>query len=994
MTEPVARPDPDDLLERVQAEGARAARGKLRVYFGASAGVGKTFAMLTAARALRMQGTDVAIGIVETHGRAETEALLEGLERLPMRSVPYRDRVLQEFDLDGALARRPALVLVDELAHSNAAGSRHPKRWQDIQELQAAGIDVWTTVNVQHLDSLNQAVGGITGVRVWETVPDAVFDGADEVVLVDLPADELLRRLREGKVYFAEQAKQAARNFFRKGNLMALRELALRRTADRVDDDVRAYRDARAISPVWRTREAVLACIGSGDDAEQVVRSARRLASQLDCDWHVVTIATPRLTPLAETVRARMQAAMRLAEELGARTDTLAGDDMVSAVTGYVRRHNLTKVIVGRARTDWPREGNWLERGRTSLARVLAPALGVGNRLIGRQTFADALAMGCPEIDVIRVAADTTRADLRPRTAGAGASGVEGTVAGAALADDEAAMEAAAAADAISRKRWYDYGWAVLWCGAASALSTLTRPWFDQVNIAMLFLAAVVGVALRHGRGPAALASVLAVGSFDFFFVPPRLSFAVSDVQYLLTFAVLLTVGLVIGQLTAGLREQAQVAVHRETDARTLYELARELSAALTIEQIGEIGSRFLRAAFDAQATFFVVGAQGRLVSLAFDSGHGDARHGRDENARTSADLHKGEAIDKVLAQWVFDHGQPAGTGTHTLPGSTVLYLPLKAPMQTRGVLAVEPRAWRALAAPELRRQADVFTTLIAIAIERLHYVEVAQQALLSIESERLRSSLLAAVSHDLRTPLTGLIGMAETLQRANPPLQDDVAATVDAMRGQALRMRTMVVNLLDMARLQRHDVALQRTWQSLEELVGAALASLRDALAGHRVRVADLSVLPLVECDGVLMERVLCNLLENAAKYTPAGTEIRLRGTLTEDEVHLIVEDEGPGVPRGRERQIFEKFVRGDSESSTAGVGLGLAVCDAIMQAHGGRIWADAVEGAGARFTLALPRGNPPAIEPEVIDMTTEVANPTETADVATQPMRDKESH
>lgn len=952
MTAPVTRPDPDDLLQRMQAEGARAARGKLRVYFGASAGVGKTFAMLTAARALRTQGVDVVIGVVETHGRAETEALLEGLERLPLKDVPYRDRVLQEFDLDGALARRPALVLVDELAHSNAAGSRHPKRWQDIQELQAAGIDVWTTVNVQHLDSLNQAVGGITGVRVWETVPDAVFDGADDVVLVDLPADELLRRLREGKVYLPDQARHAARHFFRKGNLIALRELALRRTADRVDDDVRAYRDAKAIAPVWRTREAVLACIGAGDDAEQVVRSARRLASQLDCDWHVVTIATPRLTPLADDDRMRIQAAMQLAEELGARTETLGGHDMVQAVAGYVRRHNLTKVMVGRLRNRAPRQGSWLERGRALLGDLLAPALGVGHRLLGRQSFADALAAGCPEIDVIRVAADTTRADLRPRMQAAGVGG-DGPPA---LSDDDEGLAAQ------RRARQRDYGWALLWVTGATALSTLARPWFDQVNIAMLFLAAVVGVALRHGRGPAALASVLAVASFDFFFVPPRMSFAVSDVQYLLTFLVLLTVGLVIGQLTAGLREQAQVAVRRETDARTLYELARELSAALAQEQIVETGSRFLRAAFDADATFFLVNAHGRLAPL---HPGGAMREGDD--------LKKGEAIDKVLAQWVFDHGQPAGTGTHTLPGSTVLYLPLKAPMQTRGVLAVEPRAWRALAEPELRRQVDVFTTLIAIAIERLHYVEVAQKALVSIESERLRSSLLAAVSHDLRTPLTGLIGMAETLQRTEPPLAAEVAVTVDAMRQQAQRMRTMVVNLLDMARLQRHDVPLQRGWQSLEELVGAALASMRDALARHRVRVGDLSLLPLVECDGVLMERVLCNLLENAAKYTAPGTEIRVRGDVAGDEVHLIVEDDGPGVPPGKERQIFEKFTRGERESATAGVGLGLAVCDAILQAHGGRIWADPapVSGipAGARFTLALPRGNPPAIEPELAD-------------------------
>ncbi|WP_458762621.1 DUF4118 domain-containing protein [Cupriavidus basilensis] len=936
------RPDPDALLQRMQQEGERAARGKLRVYFGASAGVGKTFAMLTAARALREQGSDVVIGVVETHGRAETEALIAGLERLPMKAMPHHkldDRVLQEFDLDGALARRPALILVDELAHSNASGSRHPKRWQDIEELLSAGIDVWTTVNVQHLDSLNEAVGGITGIRVWETVPDTVFDDADEVILVDLPADELLRRLRDGKVYLPEQARTAATNFFRKGNLIALRELALRRTADRVDDDVRAYRHAESIRPVWRTREAVLACIGTGDDAAQVVKSARRLAGQLDCDWHVVTVATPRLAPLAGHERANIEEAMRLAEELGARTETLAGSDIVQAVAGYVRRHNLTKVVVGRAPGNWRRNGgSLLARGRALLALGLSPFLGARAWLFGRHSFADSLALGCPEIDVIRVAADAMGADTRGRAQPAGGR--------ADVREDSARND-----DSGVVAHRIDYLWAVAWCGGASLLSALTRPWFDLVNIAMLFLAAVVGVALRHGRGPAALASVLSVGAFDFFFVPPRMSFAVSDVQYLVTFAVLLTVGLVIGQLTAGLREQAQVSVERETDARTLYELARELSAALMPEQIIDISSRFLQAALGARSAFFLVSPKGRLMPPVIDP----TQRGND-------------AIDPVLAQWVFDHGQPAGTGTHTLPGSTVLYLPLKAPMQTRGVLAVEPQEWRALARPERRRQIDVFATLIAIAIERLHYVEVAQQALVSMESERLRSSLLAAVSHDLRTPLTSLIGMAETMQRTEPPLPASLSETVAAMREQALRMRTMVVNLLDMARLQSRDVRMQKEWQSLEELVGAALAGMRDALSRHRVSVADLSALPLVECDAVLMERVLCNLLENAAKYTPAGTGIRISGEVVEAEVRLAVADDGPGVPRGQELSIFQKFTRGERESATAGVGLGLAVCEAIVQAHGGRIWVESVNAdhTGARFVVALPRGNPPAIEPE----------------------------
>ncbi|MDE2203149.1 MAG: DUF4118 domain-containing protein [Burkholderiaceae bacterium] len=935
-----SRPDPDALLQRVQEDGARAARGKLRVYFGASAGVGKTFAMLSAARTLRARGVDVVLGVVETHGRAETEALIDGIERLPMRDVPYRERVLKAFDLDGALARRPALILMDELAHSNAPGSRHPKRWQDIQELLAAGIDVWTTVNVQHLDSLNEAVGGIAGIRVWETVPDTVFDGADEVVLVDLPADELLRRLHEGKVYLPEQARHAARNFFRKGNLIALRELALRRTADRVDDDVRAWRTREPVQPVWRTREAVLACVGSGDDAEQVVRSARRLAGQLDCDWHVVTVATPRLAPPSDAARARLQAAMRLAEALGARTEALAGSDMVQAVLAYVRRHNLTKVVLGRAPADWRRGGRSLtERGRALLGLALSPFLGAQAWLFGRRSFADALAAACPEIDVIRVAADTTRVEAKPSHAGA------------------AAENLAEAADGARQK---DYLWAAIWCAGATALSALTRPWFDLVNIAMLFLAAVVGVALRHGRGPAAFASVLSVAAFDFFFVPPRFSFAVSDVQYLVTFFVLLTVGLVIGQLTAGLREQAQLAVARETEARTLYELARELSAALMTEQIVSIGSRFLRAAFDANTAFFLVSTEGRLLPPVSDGGQ-----------RTGT-AH-GDAIDRVLAQWVFDHGQPAGTGTDTLPASTVLYLPLKAPMQTRGVLAVEPGTWRAFAQPALRRQVDGFCTLIAIAIERLHYVEVAQQALLSMESERLRSSLLAAVSHDLRTPLTSLIGMAETMQRSEPALAPPLAETVQAMREQAQRMHTMVINLLDMARLQSRDIRMQKDWQSIEEMVGGALAAMRGALARHRIVVANLSALPLLECDAVLMERVLCNLLENAAKYTPDGTEIRIDAAVVGDELRLTVEDDGPGVPAGKERQIFEKFTRGERESATAGVGLGLAVCEAIVQAHGGRIWVEPAQRAdqpaghaGARFVVALPRGNPPQIEPE----------------------------
>ncbi|WP_251877677.1 sensor histidine kinase KdpD [Achromobacter sp. Marseille-Q4954] len=919
------RPDPDALLKTLDDAARQAVRGKLRVYFGSSAGVGKTYAMLVAARAQAAQGADVLAGIVETHGRRETATLLEGLPVLPLKDVPYRGHVLKEFDLDGTLARHPDLVLVDELAHSNAPGSRHAKRWQDIHELLTAGIDVWTTLNVQHLDSLNEAVGSITGVRVWETVPDEVFDAADEVILVDLSADELLRRLKEGKVYLPEQARHASRNFFRKGNLIALRELALRRTADHVDDDVQAYRRDRAIEPVWRTREAVVACIGPDVDAEYVIRSAHRLSQQLECDLHVVTIDTPRAAPPPQAEQERIQRSLALADSLGARSETLAGSDMVDAVVRYVRRHNITKAIIGRTRASG------LQRLRLSLSAVLTAAISPG-WLWRRHSFADMLAAGCPEIDIIRLGA--------PPLPAASAPGRDPLTLG---------RRTRQAADERNARPLAGYAWALCYCAAATALSMLAFPALHQTNIVMLFLLAVVAVALRHGRGPAALASVISVGLFDFFFVQPLASFAVSDVQYLLTFGVLLSVGLLIGQLTAGLRLQAQASVKREADARSLYEFARELSSALLPEQIVTLASAFVHATFGSRCALYILGMDDRL-----------------KLASPAAD--DMPPLESALAQWVYDHGQPAGAGTSTLSNSELLYLPLKAPMRTRGVLALAAPRRSLFLNPDSRRQIEAYATLIAIALERLHYVEVAQQALVSMESEKLRNSLLAAVSHDLRTPLTSLVGMTDTLMRQQATLPPDIHDTVRAMRDQAQRMHALVVNLLDMARLQNRDTPLRLEWQSIEELVGASLAAMREPLAAHRVTVDSLSQLPLVECDGVLIERVLCNLLENAAKYTPAGSTLRLHADVHEGELRVAVSDNGPGVPPGAERRIFEKFTRGDRESATPGVGLGLAVCEAIIAAHHGKIWVEHAPGqeSGAQFVFTLPLGAPPPIQSE----------------------------
>ncbi|ARP96058.1 sensor histidine kinase [Bordetella genomosp. 13] len=918
------RPDPDRLLRRLDDAAVRASRGKLRVYFGASAGVGKTYAMLAAARAQREQGVDVVAGIVETHGRNETAALLEGIEVLPLQSLDYRGRALPEFDLAGALRRRPRLLLVDELAHSNAPGARHAKRWQDVEELLAAGIDVWTTLNVQHLDSLNEAVGSITGVRVWETVPDEVFDGAHEVILVDLSADELLRRLKEGRVYVPDQARHATRNFFRKGNLIALRELALRRTAQHVDDDVQEYRHERRIEPVWRTREAVLACIAPDAHAEHVVRGAHRLAQQLECDLHVVTVEALRVAPLPQAEKQHLDRAMALADGLGARTETLADTDLADAATRYMRRHNITKAVLGRGAS-----GGWLCR-RASPAALLDAMLAPGwwRR---RRTFADALSQACPEVDVIRVAA--------PPVAGP-PPGRDLMTLGRRPGD---------APDARGSQPIGGYAWALGYCAVATALSAAAVEVLHQTNIVMFYLLAVVGVALRHGRGPAALASVVSVALFDYFFVQPLSSFAVSDVQYLVTFVVLLGVGLLIGQLTAGLRAQARTSAKREADARGLYEFARELSSALMPDQIVAAASAFLNAAFGARSALYVLALDDRLALA----------------SSPDPDM---AALEPSLAQWVYDHGRPAGAGTSTLSNSPLLYLPLKAPMRVRGVLALQAPGRPFSAMPEAQRQLDAYATLIAIALERLHYVEVAQQALVNIESERLRNSLLAAVSHDLRTPLTSLVGMAETLMRDPAALPGATRDTAAAMRDQAQRMHALVVNLLDMARLQSRDAPLRPEWQSVEELVGAALASMRESLAGRQLCVGRLSDLPLVECDGILIERVLCNLLENAAKYTPPGSPIHIDARAADGELHVEVRDHGPGVPEDMRQRIFEKFTRGGRESATPGVGLGLAVCKAILEAHHGRIWVEPGQGgSGARFVFALPLGTPPATPVEM---------------------------
>jgi two-component system sensor histidine kinase KdpD len=919
------RPDPDELLDKLQRDEEKRQRGKLKVFFGASAGVGKTYAMLQAARRRKDDGVDVVVGIAETHGRSETAALLEGLDVLPLAHIEYRGRKLGEFDLDAALARKPQLILVDELAHSNVQGARHLKRWQDVYELLDAGIDVYTTVNVQHLESLNDIVGQITGIRVWETVPDRVFDRADEVTLVDLPAEELLDRMRDGKVYMAQQAERAVRNFFRKGNLIALRELALRRTADRVDAQMREYRADRSIQRIWQARERLLVCVGPGPEAPILVRAAARLASALKADWLAVYVETPKLQRLPDARRERTLNALKLAAELGAETATLAGADAVAALIGYARVRNVSKLVAGAS----PRVG---------LARWLRRPLG------------DRIAERAGDLDLTLIRASSERDGIERRTT---------------LDEGVNAWREALQAARERRSPPRAYGWAVTICIGITVIASQLLTRIDLTNLAMLYLLGVIFSAVKLGRGPGVVQSFVSVAAFDYFFVPPRMSFSVSDTQYLVTFFSMLLTSLLISHLTSSLRREASVARRREQRTGAMYAMARELAAALTMEQIVGIGSRHVSEVFRA-----------RVAILLPDSADQVKQKIEDPDAAVTLE---GEALDIDVGQWVYDQQKPAGHGTDTLPAAAALYLPLKAPMRTRGVLAVVMRDERELDVPEQQRMLDAFAAQIALALERVHYVDIARDALVNMESERLRNSLLSAISHDLRTPLTTIVGFSSMLAqtREGQAVKQPGDDLVEAIHEEALRMTGIVTNLLDMARLQAGGLQLNRQWSLLEETVGAALRACKRVLARHPVQTRLPADLPLLQLDAVLMERLFSNLFENAAKYTPADTPLVIGAEQIDEDgkpfVRVTVDDTGPGLPVGMEARVFEKFTRGEKESAKPGIGLGLAICRAIVDAHGGTIGAvnrmdreGHIE--GARFWFTLPVETPPPA-PDVLE-------------------------
>ncbi len=870
-----------------------AGRGRLKIFFGAAAGVGKTYAMLEAARAVAGARVDLVIGYVESHGRLETERLMMGLEQLPLLEVDYRGIIRAELNLDAALERHPAILLVDELAHANLMDGRpkqrHPKRWQDIEELLASGIDVWTTVNIQHLESLNDVVAGITGARQRETIPDRLFEHADEVQLIDLPPSDLLARLRAGKVYSIEHAAPATKKYFRESNLSALRELALRRTADRVNAQALPHKARESYAQPWLARDRFLVAVALDDQAEQVIRVGKRFAAALDAEWSVVSVETPAMLKLGETARNRRVDILRFAESLGAQTVTLDGPSASAALIEYAQLRKIARIVVGAPRR-------------------------VGPGALFRPSTAAKLVRAGGGFDV-SVIAHRTAATVKPTVPEA-------------LSADGPNWSAYAAALGISL--------------ACTVLASVMYSYFALTNLVMVYLLGATIAALKLGKGPASAASVVNVLAFDFFFVPPRYSFAVNDFQYVVTFGVMLAVALIIATLVASVRAQTRVAGARQRRTALLYAMCRELVSTRGLDDLARVAVKHVAETFASQAVLLIPDVHGRLRLPS-----GSPIVGSLLNA------------DVSVAQWVHDHGAPAGLGTDTLPATSAQHLPLRASDQVLGVLVVQPSQRRRLLLPEQRHLLETFAAQIALALERARLQEAAEQSRVNAETEGIRNTLLASISHDLRTPLAVITSASSALNDPASAFDAEARASLASqIEVKSKEMADIISNVLDLMRLESGQVSLRLDSVAIEDIVNSALAKLSTRLREHPVGVHIASELSAVQVDASLILQVFINLLENIVKYTPAGTAVSIAAAPEGGFLRVSIEDTGPGLPSGDVERLFDKFHRGRDESSAGGAGLGLSICRAIVSIHGGQIDASRRQGGGAKFAFTLPYG------------------------------------
>ena len=875
----------DALLADLPRDG----RGRLKVFLGAAPGVGKTYAMLQAAHTQLRQGVKVIAGVVETHGRAETEALLGSLPQQPLVRSEYRGVMLEEMDLDGLLAARPALVLVDELAHSNAPGSRHAKRWQDIQELLAAGIDVFTTVNVQHLESLNDQVRGITGVQVRETLPDWVLQEAYELLLVDLPPRELLERLREGKVYVPEQARAAIDAFFTQTNLTALRELAMQTAAAQVDNDLaQGYRQLGQDAPTVRGR--LLVGVDGDAQAERLVRHASRVAQRRHLPWSLVHVDNGGVRD--EQSRLRLQSAQQLAERLGGEVVLLRADEVAKTLIQHAAERRASLVLVGQSRQRLRRR----LFGGGLAARLLRHARGL-------------------EINVI----DGDHEQHQPR---------------------QRSMQSPV---------WFDYALALVATVLASALSWAVSSVLPLPNISLVFLAAVLLVAVRSSLGPALACAALSFLTYDFLFIPPNFSFSIQREEDVLTLLFFLLMAALTGNLAARQRRQLQALRDTQEETTELLDLSRKLTAATDRQAVINAASHHLEGWSDLQLC---------LLNRDGQSGW---------KVETGGPLEFTEA-ERAAADWAWQHDQPAGAGTGTLPFGRWWWWPLSVEDGPLALLGVSAKEGQALSG-QRRRLLTALSQPLAQALARAQLAEDLEAARLHGETEQLRSALLASVSHDLRTPLTSMRGSIDSLLALGEAIPlEDRRELLEGTRDEAERLDRYIQNLLDMTRLGHGALKLARDWVSPADIVGSALNRLRAVLAPLQVSTEVPAQLPLLFVHAALIEQALVNVLENAARFSPAHGRLQLRVGADDSELFFSVSDEGPGIPEEERAKIFDMFytaARGDRGGQ--GTGLGLAICQGMVGAHGGRISvADGIDGRGTCITLHLPVQEQPGFESE----------------------------
>ncbi|MDX8514299.1 sensor histidine kinase KdpD [Mesorhizobium captivum] len=885
-TNPENRPSPDALLEHAEREG----RGRLRIFLGAAPGVGKTYEMLMAGRARRADGIDVVIGVVETHGRKETQALVDGYEVVPRHQVEYRGHVLEEMDIDAILKRRPALVLVDELAHTNAPGSRHPKRYLDVQEILSQGIDVYTTLNIQHVESLNDVVAQITRVRVRETVPDSIIDEADDIEVIDLTPDDLIQRLQEGKVYFPQTAQRAIENYFSPGNLTALRELALRRTAQRVDEQLLNHMQSHAIPGPWAAGERVLVCVDSRPGGAARIRYARRLADRLRAPWTALHVDTPRLAGTSEEDKDRLATNLRLAEQLGAEVTTIPGQNVAQDIVRHATANNFTHIVIGR-----PTRSRWRE-----------------------------LIEGSLTYDLIRNAGDISVHVI---------SGTE--------RDAEAGSPRVKAAAEQRPFQVWPYLVTTVFVAGALAVSSVLDQFFDVRNLASVLLLAVLTSAVTFGLWPALYACFLSALAFNFFFLEPRYTLTIRDPESIVAFAVFLVVAVIASNLTARVQRQAVAARYRARATEDIYSFSKKLAGAGTLDDV------LWATAFQIASMLKV-----RVVLLLPENGTITVKAGYPpDDTLAEADI--------AAARWAWEHDRPAGRGADTLPGAKRLYLPLRTGRTAIGVVGLDNDKQGPLLTPEQQRLLDALADQAAVAIERIQLVADVDRARLAAEADRLRTALLTSISHDLKTPLAAIMGAAGTLREYAAALPEkDRADLLSTVVDESERLNRFIANLLDMTKIESGAMEPNYALHYVGDIVGSALDRARKITGEHRIDTDIPPDLPMLRLDPVLFEQALFNLLDNAAKYAPPGSAIRLQGWLDNGSVILQVMDEGPGIPPGDLERIFDTFYRVHKRDQVrAGTGLGLSISRGFVEAMGGAISAaNRTDRPGAIFTIRMP--------------------------------------